>query len=170
MKNTPKQTPKIQLTTTHTPEKILKNEFPVMRLLQSWPTASWMLVHTRWVDRSVFNKGVLTIALCKNTPVQFTCTHCVWKWAARARMCMWILDRKQNWNARKMGLLPFYCSLLTWPLLFLIIVHLWHAHGVPGILWPHAVDIFPSCTFIWICLQDFFLNRWSALHSNSLVK
>lgn len=97
-----KQTLKIQLTTTtHTPDKILKNDFPVMKLSKSWSTASWKLVHARWADCSVFSKGVLPILLCKSTPILFTCTHCAWRWAAHARVCMWILDRKQNWSGNE---------------------------------------------------------------------
>lgn len=68
-----KQTPKIQLTTT----THLKNEFLGMRLLKSWPTSSWVLVHMRWAGRSVFNEGILPIPLCKGTSVQFTCALCM---------------------------------------------------------------------------------------------
>lgn len=66
-----------------------------------------------------------------------------------------------------MGLLPFDSYLLMWPLvnvfLFLITVYLWHAHSVPGNLWTRALDIFPSCTFIWVCLQDFFLKQMKCI-------
>lgn len=62
-----------------------------------------------------------------------------------------------------MRLLPSSSSLFMWPVLFLIIVHLWHAHRVPRNLWAHALDIFPSSTFIWMCLQDIFLKQMKCI-------
>lgn len=145
------------MTSTHTPNKIPKNGFLGMRLLKSWPTSSWMLVCTRWADCSGFNRRVLPISLCKSTPVQFT-WHIVHEDGLHMPEHACESGQKANWSVRKMCLLQFSSSLLMWPRLFLIIVHLWHAHGEPGNLWAHALDIFPSSTFIWMRLQDIFFE------------
>lgn len=68
--------------------------------------------------------------------------------------------KKKNWCAKEMDLLLFY----VWPLLFLITLHLWHAHKVPEKCTVFVqMRYFPQL-YIYLYMSSGYFTELDAMH------
>lgn len=65
----------------------------------------------------------------------------------------------KNWCAKEMDLLLFY----VWPLLFLITLHLWHAHKVPEKC-SVRIDEILSPVYIYLYMSSGYFTELDAIY------